>query len=325
MIGAGRLARAVPPALPPAGRHDDRPARHRRRPRGAQRGARRLRERGHPPAPVPRLRPARRRARAAASSTSTTRGRWSSASASCDATWPRSPRPRARRARSGCSATSTPTCRGRTSPRSSRSAASAGRTSRPTSPSSAGTLTRLAEAVHEQHFASGPGAAPAGDDGPDRGAAPHDGVPDHAPHDVLLRRRGHRLARDRPPGAACAAVAVGGVVRRRGVADSRRPEPRHRLLRQLRVVLPGDRAPHPSRDRGRQRGRRDDPGPAGRLARQRLGARPAAGLADDRGRVAGRRLRPGLGGGRAGRGGGRRTPLRRSAGTGRSGRPSPTS
>ena len=35
-----------------------------------------------------------------------------------------------------------------------------------------------------------------------------------------------------------------------------RPQPRHRLLRQLRDVLPGDRTAHPPGDRGGQRGRR---------------------------------------------------------------------
>ena len=88
----------------------------------------RRRERGHPPASLPRLRPPGRRARAAADGPRQPAVAGLLPRASCAPTWPRSrPRP-ARPGPSGCSPTCTPSSGAPTSPRWSRSAASAGPT-----------------------------------------------------------------------------------------------------------------------------------------------------------------------------------------------------
>ncbi len=63
---AGPPPRAGAAGRPPARRHHDRPPRSRRRPRGAQRRPRRLRELGDPPPSLPRVGATRRRPRAAA-------------------------------------------------------------------------------------------------------------------------------------------------------------------------------------------------------------------------------------------------------------------
>ncbi len=328
MIGAGRyLERSLQVCHLLAGHHH-RPSRHRRRPRGAQRGAHRLRERGHPPAPLPRLRPAR------------------PASSSCCCLDPDNPRSlvfclgelrtppgraagvhRLDPAGAAARATSTTSSRAPTSP----TLVAIGGVGRPN-------LEAYLAATAGHPDPAGRGGRTSSTSPParrrvrwrrwssPRSRGPHDGVPDHPPHDVLLRRRGHRLARHRAPGAARAAVAVGGVVRRRGDARPRRPEPRHGLLRQLRDVLPGDRAAHPPGDRGGQRGRRHRRRSVPDAVLLQAAWEPARPLVspDDRGRLAGDGLRPALGLGRAGRGGARRTPRRRSAGTGRSARRSPT-
>ncbi len=166
-------------------------------------------------------------------------------------------------------------------------------------------LDRLAEAVGEVHFASGPAPRTFGSMGP-RGST-------HESCDMRYRIShsttysydddGHRQPRRRPPRPPADGRAVGALHRGRRVARAHRPRQRHRLPRQHDHLLPGHHPAPRARDRRPLRGRGRRPvvrrAGAGRL----VGAGPTAARPGPAGRLAGRRLRAALVAGRADRGG----------------------
>ena len=286
------------------------------------------RERGHPPAPLPRLRPPGRRARAAADRRRQPALARVRARRAARAPRRRCPARPARPAPSGCS----PTC-STSSPRVDVAALVAIGGVEPAQPGAlprrlpSVALARLADAVAELHFASGPAPRPLGSLGSRSVGGRLVRYRVTPPHDVLLRRRRHRQPRRRPPGAA---RRCPGRRSPRHEVDGRpgagRPVPRPRLLRQHRDVLPGHQRRTASSvvaassevevddadvRRGRA-GRRRGSGP-GRCSTRTL---PDAWRATDFALPSAR--------GRADRRGARRTPPRRCARAARSARRSPT-